>query len=155
MNELPFGLSFPAPAYVDAIPISERGDRVSVDGDLCEIDGEHFFIRARVQLPVSGGGADAPVFEWRVWANVGAAQWVRLAEALEQPEVELPPPSIGFVASRLPDYPDTLDLRGQIHAQPGALPLLVLTDGSHPLSIEQTEGISIERVRAFMNEAKR
>lgn len=155
MNELPFGLSFPSPAYVDAIPVSERGARVSIDGDLCTIDGEHFFVRARVQLPVSEGGAEAPVFEWRVWASVSGADWVRLAEGFDGGDASPLAPSVAFVASRLPDYPDTLDLKGRLHAQPGALPILVLAESEHPLAIEQADGISIERVRHFMHEAQR
>lgn len=150
MKELPFGLSFPAPAYVDAIPDAERDARVVVEGDCCEIDGELFFVRARIQLPVAGAGADAPVFEWRVWASVSAAAYVRLADAFENPDADVPPPSVAFVSSRLPEYPDTLDLKAMLHPQMGELPLLVLPASDHPLATEQQEGISIERVRALM-----
>lgn len=150
MTELPFGLSFPSPAYVEAIPEAEREARVSQEGDCCEIDGELFFVRARVQLPVMDGGAEAPVFEWRVWVSVGGAAYVRLADGFDDIDAEPGAPAVAFVSSRLPDYPDTLDLRGLLHAQPGELPLFVLFASDHPLALEQRDGISIERVRALM-----
>lgn len=151
MKELPFGLSFPAPAYVDAIPDAEKDARVVLEDDCCEIDGELFFVRARIQLPVSeSGGSDAPVFEWRVWASVSAAAYVRLAESFATPSLDAPKPSVAFLSSRLPEYPDTLDLKAMLHPQTNDLPLLVLSDTDHPLADEQREGISIERVRALM-----
>lgn len=150
MKELPFGLSFPVPAYVDAIPDAERDARVVIEGDCCEIDGELFFVRARIQLPVARSGAEAPVFEWRVWASVSAAAYIRLADAFENPAADASPPTAAFVSSRLPDYPDTLDLKAMLHPQAGELPLLVLSASDHPLATEQQEGIGIERVRALM-----
>lgn len=150
MNELPFGLSFPAPAYVEAIPEAERDARVVLEGDCCEIDGELFFVRARIQLPVADAGAAAPVFEWRVWVSVSAASYVRLADAFENPEAEAARATPAFVSSRLPEYPDTLDLKGLLHPQATELPLLVLSLIDHPLVMEQQDGISIERVRALM-----
>lgn len=150
MTELPFGLSFPVPAYVDAIPEAEREARVVVEGDCCEIDGELFFVRARIQIPVVDAGADAPVFEWRVWVSVGGAAYVRLSEGFADPEADVPAATVAFVSSRVPGYPDTLDLRGRLHAQPGELPLLVLSDSDHPLAAEQVGGITIEKVRLLM-----
>ena len=142
----PLGLAFALPALAEALPDEERATRLHVEGDRCEVDGELFFVRGRLQLPLAEA---SDVFEWTVWASLGGAAYVQLCEALESPDAELPKPLPARMATRLPHYPETLDLRLRLHPQPGALPLLVVENEGHPLAWEQRDGISVERLREF------
>lgn len=148
-EDLPaLGLAFALPALVEAMSEEERAARVHVEGDRCELDGEQFFVRARIQLPLVEAGE---VFEWTVWVTLGGAPYVRICEALDGATDEMPKPAPALLATRLPLYPDTLDLRCRVHAQERALPLCVVESAAHPLAFDQHMGITIDRVREFID----
>jgi hypothetical protein len=62
-DELPFSFHFEAPVHWYGIPEAERERRAALDGELCVIDDEHFFIHAVITLPVLDGPND---FGWGV-----------------------------------------------------------------------------------------
>ena len=50
--------------------------------------------------------------------------------------------------ARLPLYPNTLNLKTQVHTRPvGERPLVELKPTDHPLAVEQRHGITMDRVR--------
>jgi hypothetical protein len=51
----PFSFHFEAPAYWYTIPDAERDARTILTPEQCEIDGQHFFVKARIRLPVLDG----------------------------------------------------------------------------------------------------
>lgn len=58
-DELPFSYGAPAPAYWREGAENDPGS--ALDGERCVIGGEHFFVRARLLLPVVDAEED---FEW-------------------------------------------------------------------------------------------
>lgn len=51
-HDLPFSFAFEAPVYYYGIPEAEHSQRVVLDEELCVIDGQHFFIKGRICIPV-------------------------------------------------------------------------------------------------------
>ena len=55
-------------------------------------------------------------------------------------------PFFGWLCTQLPIYPETLHLKTMVHLRNnGIRPRIVLEPIDHPLSIEQNEGITMER----------
>jgi hypothetical protein len=142
--DLPFAYGARAPFAAEQIPAAERDARLELGSDQCVIDDERFFLRARLQLPVTGA---EETFAWGVWVEVSEAQFDRASELWEQPSTEAEPAMEGILATQLPCYTDTLGLQVQLqHQAAGTVPLVVVA-GEHPLVREQQQGITLERVK--------
>jgi hypothetical protein len=143
--ELPFsyGAEFPDAYY--QIPEAERPLRWEGTDEVGSIDGEHFFLRARIRIPVLDADAE---FVWGVWVSQSRASMELLAENWDRPGREELEPTFGWLCTRLPLYPETLHLPTMVHQQPvGVRPLVELEETDHPLSVEQHRGITLARVR--------
>lgn len=141
----PLSYAAPSPAYwrddLDDDPDSLLAE------EQCVIGGEHFFIRARLLLPVIGVEER---FEWGVWVSLSEANYDRAVTRWTDPDRITEPPYFGWLATWLPYTPETLSLKTNLHTQPvGQRPLVELEPTDHPLAVEQRAGITIERVRAI------
>jgi hypothetical protein len=145
---LPLAYTALAPAYVDAMDDDERVRRVVIDGELCVVDDRHFFVRARLLVPILDHD-DA--FEWGVWASLSESNYRRTVDVWSTPGREAEPPYFGWLSTALPEYsPTTLNLKCMVHTQPLSVrPTVELEPTDHPLAIEQRRGISFERVRVI------
>ncbi len=143
-NGLPFSYGTFAPAYWQE---SFEGTPGSVLGDeQCVIGGEHFFVRARLLLPVADADEE---FEWGVWVSLSKANFGRMSELWTHPERVNEPPYFGWLSTELPLYePPTLNLKTKVHSQPvGVRPTIELEPTDHPLAVEQRTGITVARVQ--------
>lgn len=142
-DELPLAWHAEAPAYwrrrYALRPDSELAE------DQCIIHGEHFFIRALVQLPVVDG--DGP-FEWGVWVSLSRESFDRASELWHVEGRESEPPSFGWLSTELTAYePTTLNLPTLVHTRPvGLRPIVEVEQTGHPLAVEQADGITTARV---------
>ncbi len=145
-TELPFGYGAPAPHFwredLASDPDSALGE------EQCVIEGEHFFVRGRVCLPVEGTDER---FEWGVWVSLSEENFLRMNELWDQEGREEEAPMFGWLSSDLPVYsPSTLNLETIVHTQPvGLRPVVALKPCDHPLAVEQRDGISLVRVQEF------
>lgn len=139
-DELPFSYHAPAPAHWSPGAAGELGE------ETCVIGGEHFFLRALVQLPVRDAAED---FAWGVWVSLSERSFRRTLALWEQPDRQAEPPMFGWLSTHLPGYaPSTLNLKTLVHTRPvGERPLLELEPTDHPLAVEQREGIDLARVQ--------
>ena len=136
--------AFAAPEAYFQVPEDERERRVRMTDDSCIIDGQQFFVRGLVELPIIGSGDK---FAWSVWISISEEDYVRSGEIWEQLGRESEPPQQGRLSNFVPIYPDTLDLKTKVHTRPvGQRPYVELEPSEHPLSREQREGISRARV---------
>lgn len=144
-TDLPFayGPNFPD-LYFD-IPEGERDERVEGDKDFCVIDGEHYFVRGRLEIPVVDSDE---VFAWDVWVSQSAKNFKRTIELMDTEGRESEEPYFGWLSNNLHLYPDTTNLKTNVHTQPvGIVPTIELEPTDHPLAVEQREGITLERVK--------
>jgi hypothetical protein len=65
----------------------------------------------------------------------------------ETPGRETEPPYFGWLSTLLPGYPDTVQLKTNVHTRAvGRRPFIELEATDHPLAVEQREGITWDRV---------
>ncbi len=148
-NELPLCFGADAPAAWDALPESERSRRGWLTSDLCEIDGQHFFIRGRLEIPILSSDR---VFAWLVWSSLSEENFRRAQERWSTAGREQEAPYFGWLSSVLPGYPSTTNLKVLVHTRAvGERPWVELEATDHPLSVEQRDGITWERVHGILH----
>jgi hypothetical protein len=135
-----------APAYWDP---SLAGDGSSMlEQEQCVIRAEHFFVRGRLVIPVTGA-APGTEFDWGVWVSLSRDNFTRAVSLWTTAGREREQPCFGWLSTELPLYqPSTLSLKTRVHTQPvGQRPLIELEPTDHPLSVEQRTGITLTRVQ--------
>lgn len=71
-----------------------------------------------------------------------------MVELRHDPKLLDEPPYFGWLSNSIDLYPDTLNLKMNVHSKDiGQRPHLLLEATDHPLAIEQRAGITMERVR--------
>lgn len=140
---LPFGYGSVAPAYWHE---DLAGDERSVlEDEICIIHAEHYFVRARLVIPVLDADED---FEWGVWVSLSRDSFRRMAQVWSTPGREREPAYFGWLSTELPAYSTaTLNLKTHVHTESvGTRPHVVLEPTDHPLAVEQRTGITVHRV---------
>lgn len=143
----PLSWHLPAPEPWYHIPEAERAQRAVLGSDNCEIDGQHFFLRGLLEIPLRDG--PAPVFTYGVWLSQSEPNYRRALDLWTTPGREQQPPTFGWFSSVLPGYPSTLNIQCLLHTRPvGERPWVELhPESDHPLALEQRSGITMARVR--------
>lgn len=146
-DELPLSYGPDEPdAWLD-IPERERGERTELSSDQCVIDGEHFFLRGRIEIPIHG--SDEP-FAWLIWTTLSETNFLRASELWTTPGRETEPPYFGWLNTELGMVygASTINLQTFVHTRPvGQRPFVEVLEANHPLRHEQREGISWARVQ--------
>lgn len=142
--DVPLGYGSLMPTFIEELSKKERKRRVVLNDDVCVLDEEHFFVNGCLELPIIG---EDNIFTWNVWVSLSADNFFRMLDAWEDPaRVELEP-MFGWFSTDLPDYPDTINLKTNVHIREvGMRPFIELEPTDHPLAIEQRVGITRERI---------
>lgn len=137
-----FGADAPLSYY--AVPEEQRPTRCVLGSDSCIIDGESFFVRGCIDIPVHG--EDEP-FSWGVWVSLSESSYRQWVESFHLERRSHIGPFFGWLNAWLKPYPETMNLKTRVHLRDaGIRPCIELEPTDHPLAVEQREGISIERV---------
>ncbi|RXH55287.1 hypothetical protein GRAN_4391 [Granulicella sibirica] len=133
-----------APAAMLAIPDTDWNERVMMTPDQCVIDGNTFYLRGRIPVPVIG--LEEP-FIWGVWAEVGPKDFLRANELWNTPGRESEAPFRGYLDTNVFLFGNTMNLEVWVQTQiVGHRPHFAIANEQHPLAIEQRDGITMERV---------
>lgn len=142
-----FGSSSPA---LMMVPEAEYHDRVEENDDQCIIDGEQFFLRGHIELPLIDL---EEVFIWSVWVSLSKQSFDQIRKHWETEGRETNEPYFGWLMTNLPCYPETLHLKTSVQSQSvGHVPLITLEPNEHPLALEQKSGITMERVHEIIHQ---
>ena len=134
-------VGYSRPGYAADVPEAERETRVTLTSDLCVIDGEYFFIRCILPIPIRGTGE---LFCWGVWSSLSEANFRRYQTHFDEDMSDWEP-MFGYLSNRLPGYPDTLNLKLLVQPQgKGKRPVVTLEPTDHPLAIQQHDGMPTE-----------
>jgi hypothetical protein len=126
------------------VPEAERATRCSLGSDECVIDGELFFVRGCLEIPVAGTN---DVLSWGAWTSLSEDHFKLFLQFYGQPARSNVGPFFGWLCSSIPAYPDTVNLKTMVHLRnDGVRPFIELEPTGHPLAVEQRNGISYERV---------
>jgi hypothetical protein len=124
---------------------AEFEERVDLTADQCVVDERSFFIRGHIVIPVIGSEES---FAWSVWCSLSEKSFLHACERWLDPERVTDPPYFGWLMTMLPGYPETtLHLKTSVQSREVGVVPLVTIESDHPLSLEQRNGISLERVR--------
>ncbi|MFI8515135.1 DUF2199 domain-containing protein [Streptomyces sp. NPDC085460] len=117
-----------------------------LSSDQCVINGQHYFVRGLLEIPVIGTDE---VFSWGVWVSLSRDNFARAADMWDTAGREAEKPYFGWLTTELALYaPSTLNLKTQVHTRPvGRRPFVELEPTDHPLAVEQRTGITRDRVR--------
>ena len=114
--------------------------------DFCVLKDEHYFIRCVCTVPL----IDAPpghTFSYGVWSTLSRHNFGLYKSTFDSGEQSDLGPWFGWFSNRLSGYPDTLNLKCQVHPQAGRQrPWIELEATDHPLAVEQAEGITFDRL---------
>lgn len=136
-----FGIDVPAQYY--SIPEEERYERIQIDTSWCVMDEEHFFHRGRLTIPIVDNDEDL-LFD--IWTSISEDNFCKRMDLWELPERVNELPYFGWLNSFIPSYGNTINLKIiAIEQAPGYIPEIKVTEEDHPLSIDQLQGITMEK----------
>jgi hypothetical protein len=134
------------PEEIYELPEEERLLRAKLDseGDFAILDDERCFVRALIEVPMR---LEDDRFGWGVWVRLRSEDFDDLAERWTDPRAA-GRTYRGWLATNLPAYGSTASLPGVLRlGAVDAIPSFALDDRTHPLAVEQRDGISLERAR--------
>ncbi|PEK24987.1 hypothetical protein CN694_11410 [Bacillus wiedmannii] len=142
---IPLSYGSDAPYHYYEIEPSERNKRFELTSDLCIMDDEYYFIRGCLEIPILEEDEN---FIWDVWVSISKASYRKVIEEWNNKGRENTSPYFGWLATLIPGYPETLNLKTNVHIrQIGYRPFIELEPTMHPLALEQRNGIDFERVK--------
>ncbi|MEU4394333.1 DUF2199 domain-containing protein [Kribbella sp. NPDC023855] len=148
-SELPMAFHVEAPVYWGSELVDMA--RSELSSDQCVINGEHFFVRGLIELPVVGL---AEPFVWGVWVSLSEESFQHVSDRWDSPGREDDDPYFGWLSSALDYEPSTLNLKTMLHSRPvGERPWIELEPTGHPLALEQHHGISQGRLQQIVEAA--
>ena len=135
------------PSLAAEIPEEEWPGRVELTDDTCIIDGQDFFVRGVLIIPIHG---DDDGLGFGVWVSQKQENFQSYVDHPDSAEIG---PYFGWFASELGPYAPTLGLKAMTHFQGNnQRPLIELEPTEHPLSIDFHNGISLERAWEIVHE---
>jgi hypothetical protein len=126
--------------WVNMDPL-ERGNQGELGTDQAIIEGKHFFIKGRLEIPVIDSEES---FAWLVWVEVSMDDFLHMSRlwTTEGREKEAPYYD-GQLANNLGLYSEsTLGSQVRLHTRPVGQRPLIETIADHQLRSEQQRGIS-------------
>jgi hypothetical protein len=143
------GFRAPDPYLEQTKQIQDAG---TLSSDLCRYkdeDGEHFFVRACLEIPIHGV---SDPFLWGIWVSLSKKNYDRYVETYDAPDTS--DDYFGWLCNYLPYYEKTYALKTQVRPRAdGHRPYVVLEKTDHRLSIDFHEGITVERAQEIAEAA--
>src|SRR6266481_5601682 len=140
----PLSYGFGAPAAYYQVSRWLRWYRCHLTTDTCRIDEKHFFILGNIRIRIRGSDTS---FSWTVWVSLSKEHFQRSLDLWHSPDRENERTHFGWLSSSIPGYPNTVNLKTLVHTKSvGVRPEIELESTEHPLSVEQRDGITWERV---------
>ena len=140
-------LTFRRPDVIAALSEEERDERCKHDDDSCELDGNRFFIRGLVPLPVQ---ESAQPYCLGAWVEISKSDFKKVEQLWNDGNQADEKPISGVLANEIPltegtkDCVITLQLTG-----PKSRPDIMIVDEACSLHREQECGINIHRAREY------
>jgi hypothetical protein len=142
-----------APVQWDLLTEAERAV-FELGQELCVIEsdgGRHYFVRACLEIPIKGTDR---AFTWSVWVSLSEASFLEMSDHWEDPVRTDLGPYLGWLCTKVPEYPDSVFLKTRVSQRPvGLRPLVELEPTDHPLAVHQREGIGLARMQEIITKA--
>lgn len=140
-------LFFERPDVIHPLSQDERDTRCQFTSDAWMLDGERFFLRGVLPLPIL---EEARRYNIGVWAEVSRDVFARINELWTDPAQAAEPRMPALLANELPLLPSTLGLSVSLQLTgPLTRPEYYVEATEHPIYAEQTRGINAHRSLAY------
>ena len=129
--------------------IEEPNSALRTDGnflseDFCVLDGEHFFVRALMEIPVQG--IEGP-FGFGCWTTLSRDNFDRYVDQFDEGSPPDQEPWWGWLSNGLADLATEEPVGVLVYPQPDRRrPLLKVAEEDHPLAIAQRDGLSPQKM---------
>jgi hypothetical protein len=142
-NELPLTFGTEVPDYYYSVPPDEREKRIEIEESLCVVDGEHFFHRGRLTIPINDNDQD---LIFNVWTSISEDNFIKRDQLWNNPDRVKEEPYFGWLQTIVPTYGDTLNIKTiAIENDAGLIPTIKVIEEGHQLKADQENGISFEQ----------
>jgi len=112
--------------------------------DYCVMEDEDYFVRCVLELPIVGTEDRLGL---GVWSTLLKKNFILYLQSFRDPNQGRLGPWFGWFSNRLSGYPDTLNLKCQVRPRDDRQrPTIEIEASDHPLSADQRNGISIDRL---------
>lgn len=140
-------LIFRRPDEVAKLSMGDRARLVQENDDLCVLQGQRFFIRALLPLPVESRELPYCI---GLWVEVTQATFDRVYDIWDSTEQLLEPSFAAQIANEIPTADGSLGLHAELRLTgPGTRPDVFLEPSQHQLYIEQAGGIDGHRASEY------
>jgi len=113
---------------------------VDLTEDGCVIDGNQFFVKGLLEIPVHG--VPEP-FVWGVWLSLSEASFEQYVALFDDEQRPAGAEFFGWLCSSVPHYPETQLLKTMLHVREYPMrPWVELEPTDHPWAVAQREVIS-------------
>jgi hypothetical protein len=146
-EELPLCFGCDKPDYYWNIPENERESRIELTESLCVID-DHFFHRGSLIIPIIDYDND---LVFNIWTTISEENFRKRNELWRKAKRIKEQPYFGWLQSHIPTYENTINIKTRAFEQKvGYIPEIEVLEDSHPLTIDQTNGITLERAKEIV-----
>lgn len=143
-EKLPLCFGADVPALFNTIPENEREERIEMEKSLCVIDKKYFFHRGRLIIPIIDTDGRL-IFD--AWVSISEENFNKRMDIWGDEDRVKESPYFGWLDTFIPTYGDTLNLRTISQEQKtGFVPDIIMTEEGHPLTIDQQNGITMDKV---------
>lgn len=140
----------PSFSFNEPAPYSEQDTATKESGtlteDICtytDEDGEHYFVRVVLEVPING--VEEP-FTWGVWVSLSKESFDNYVETYTTPEVGKA--YFGWFCNYLPHYDNTYALATDVVLRDKSLrPSIDLHEKCHELVHDFNDGITVEKAQ--------
>lgn len=147
--ELPLTFGNEFPDYYHSVPPAERESRIELAESLCVVDDEHFFHRGRLTIPINDYGQD---LIFNVWTSISKESFIKRNSLWDDPKRTQEKPYFGWLQTTLPTYGNTINIKTiAIENEVGFIPTIESIEEDHPLTIDQKNGITLERAMQIVD----
>ena len=139
----PLDFAYDSPHYWSESLRSDPG--CFLNSDLCVVKNEDFFVRGVIEVPIL---ESREPFRWGVWVSLSKNNFDRMIELSHNLKLLDEPPYFGWLSNSIEAYPQTLNLKTNVHWRNlRHRPYVLLELSDHPLAVEQRDGMTMDRVR--------
>jgi hypothetical protein len=147
---LPMDIGFARPGDFLAVPHAQRERRCRFTDDVGVIDGQRYYIRGVLLVPVRDTGDN---FAWGIWVRVSQQDFERY-QALWNVDGSGEPPFTGHLSVEdKPGYEGLDGHEASVQLRTASeRPAFQLAASEHRMAREQREGITLHQVEAMLRE---
>ncbi|WP_339693764.1 DUF2199 domain-containing protein [uncultured Parasphingorhabdus sp.] len=112
--------------------------------DFCVLEGEYFFVRGVLEIPVHGV---AEKFGFGSWSTLSRKNFDIYVDGFDDGEYVEDGPWFGWFSTWIRGYTEKIPFECSVYPQPGRqCPTFEIADDNHPLAVAQRLGISAEGI---------